>query len=78
MEVTAAKGREEDGDMNDDIYEIQNVLKNWPRYGLQNVLNHWPRYGLQNVLNHWPRPALCTNSGAMDWCYTPSIQLCIC
>jgi hypothetical protein len=52
--------------MNDDIYEIQNVLKNWPRYGLQ------------NVLNHWPRPALCSNSGAMDWCYTPSIRLCIC
>jgi len=58
MEVAAAKGRKEDGDMNDDIYEIQHVV------------NHCPRYGLQNVLNHWPRPVLCSNSGAIDWCYT--------
>jgi len=66
MEVTAAKGRKEDGDMNKDIYEIQLVV------------NHWPRYGLQHVLNYWPRSVRCSNSGAMDWCYTPSIQHCLC
>jgi hypothetical protein len=61
--------------MNEDVYEIQLVVNHWPQYGLQYVLNHWPRCGLQYVLNHWPRPVLCSNSGAMDCCYTPSIRI---
>jgi hypothetical protein len=58
MGATAAKGRKEDGDMNNDVYSKEHVLNHWLRYCLQRVVNHWPRYCLQRVVNHWPRYCL--------------------